>query len=191
MWRVALLVVALAVLTSCKGHREFREARKQLKAEKAERKANPPQEESAPAEIPPISEAKAHQIPDSLFFGMSRTPCFGQCPTYDLRLYSSGYATYTGNDHVERIGQFEAQYAPALADSIVAYSQRIGFMFMLDNYDNSLVTDLPAVVFYLKVDDTPKRIYCRISCPEELMDFTTKVERWIEELEWREMKSGK
>lgn len=184
--RLAAWVFLLLMMTACKGHREFREARKNLKVEKAERKAEREQEATQPAIS--LSQVELHQLPDSLFFGLGRTPCFGTCPAYELRLYQSGYTTYSGKGHVERIGEFEAQYAPALADSIVAYAQRIGFMFMLDNYDNSLVTDLPAVVFYLKVDDTPKRIYCRISCPEELMDFTTQVERWTEELGWKEMK---
>lgn len=181
--RVAAWIVLLFMLGACKGHREFREARKNLKAEKAERKAEREQEETPPAES--LIEADAHQMPDSLFFGLSRTACFGTCPRYDLRLYQSGYATYRGHDHVERLGDFEAQYSPALADSIVDHAQRIGFMFLLDSYDNKLVTDLPATVFYLSIDDTPKRIYCRIQCPESLGEFSRKVERLVEELDWQ------
>lgn len=185
MLRLTLLLVAFSLLLSCKGYREFRENRKELQAEKAERKANQPEQNESPAEeAKPLASASTDQLPDSLFFGLSKTPCFGRCPTYELRLYKSGYATYRGENNVDRIGDFETNYQQALADSIQSYAQRIGFMFFLDNYDNQLVTDLPAIVFYLKQGDTPKRIYCRISCPEELGEFADQVEEWIEELEW-------
>lgn len=186
MWRLSLLFVVFSLLLSCKGYREFRENRKELQAEKAERKANQQQEaQDSPEETVHLASADSNQLPDSLFFGLSKTPCFGRCPTYELRLYKGGFSTWRGENNVDRMGDFEANYQQALADSILSYAQRIGFMFLLDNYDNQLVTDLPATVFYLKQGDTPKRIYCRISCPEELGEFAEQVERWSDELEWK------
>ncbi len=185
MWRLSLLLVAFSLLLSCKGYREFRENRKELQAEKAERKADQQKESKDASEVTVrLASANSNQLPDSLFFGLSRTPCFGRCPTYELRLFKGGFATWRGENNVQRMGDFEANYQQALADSILSYAQRVGFMFLLDNYDNQLVTDLPATVFYLKQGDTPKRIYCRISCPEVLGEFTEQVEEWVDELDW-------
>ncbi|MFN9039726.1 MAG: DUF6438 domain-containing protein, partial [Planctomyces sp.] len=41
---------------------------------------------------------------DSLFFSLERTPCFGQCKTYRIRVYRSGFAVYEGSSFVEKTG---------------------------------------------------------------------------------------
>lgn len=177
----------LSVGTSCKGHREFREARKELKAEKAERKAE--QERAAEEATQGDAEvAQRDHFPDSLVFAMARTPCFGRCPTYELNIYESGYATYFGESNVDRIGEFSADIDPVLADSILQKAQRIGFMMMMDSYDNSLVTDLPSTFFKLNIGGQKKEIKCRIGCPERLMEFGREVEELLNDGDWRRIK---
>ena len=36
--------------------------------------------------------------------GVSRSPCFGECPVYDAVIHASGLVEYTGHIHVKRIG---------------------------------------------------------------------------------------
>ncbi len=185
---ILLTALLLAGGTSCKGHREFREARKELKAEKAERKAK---QEQAMEEKSPDNNgvAQTDHFPDSLVFAMARTPCFGRCPTYEVQIYESGYATYSGESNVDRIGEYSAEPNPVLADSIIQKAQRIGFMMMLDSYDNSLVTDLPSTYFKLNIGGQKKEIKCRISCPERLVEFGRAVEELLEESNWNRIQN--
>jgi hypothetical protein len=180
-----LSVTALCLLNGCKGHREFREARKNLKEVKAQREqtksiANTEQETEQETE-----KESYTSFPDSLFFGLGKSHCFGRCPVYYVKLYRSGYATWYGEMNVERLGRYEARYSYALRDSIIRKAQDIGFMFFLDQYDNSLIMDLPASYYQLKIEDTPKNILCRVQCPEELYEFSKSVEAWLEELNWQ------
>jgi hypothetical protein len=173
MWRFVAILMLASCLVGCKGHREFKEARKKLKAERAERKA----EESKTAETNKLGE-----IP---VFSMQRGYCFGTCPVFEFKIYENGYATYTGNANVENIGNFKAENVQVLRDSILNAAEDIGFIMLLDSYDNQFITDLPATTYSLKVDDRQKVVVCRFSCPERLVDFGNKVQNWIEADEWK------
>lgn len=184
--RTTIIVVLASLFLNCKGYREFREARKELQAEKAERKEQRAAQEAQSNPEPPSE--KEERFPDSLFFAMKKTPCFGRCPTYEVRLYQGGYATYKGESNVEREGDFDATYSDALRDSIVAKAQRIGIMMLLDSYDNQLVTDLPSTYFQIQIGGQKKEVHCRIQCPERLVDFGKEVEEMILSIPWKRVK---
>lgn len=174
-----LVLVVLLGVTSCKGYREFRQARKELKVEKAERKQQPSEQHSDE-----ITIAQQNHFPDSLFFAMQRTPCFGHCPTYTVHIYQSGYATYHGQANVERTGKFNTRVSQEITDSILQLSQNVGLMMMLDSYDNSLITDLPSTLYKLNIGGTKKDLLCRVECPQRLLDFTVQCEALLLNLDW-------
>lgn len=177
---VGLLTAGLFIsTTSCKGYREFKEARKELKTEKEQRAEAP--EETAEA---PTQNGRNH-FADSLAFGLQKTVCFGRCPTYEFRIFESGYATYTGTANVERIGNFTGYVDASLIESLRTKAQDIGIMMMLDEYNNNLITDLPAVIFQVQIGGQKKMVYCRIQCPERLIDFGSHAETLIEQIEWK------
>lgn len=186
MIRLLLLsAIACGVIIGCKGHREFREARKNLKEVKAQREQAKPEVKAAQETEQETEKESYTSFPDSLFFGLGKSHCFGRCPVFYVKLYRSGYATWYGEMNVERLGKYEARYSDALRDSIIRKAQDIGFMFFLDQYDNSLIMDLPASYYQLKIDDTPKNILCRVQCPEALYEFSESVEAWLEEIDWQ------
>lgn len=180
-------VVFLGMLTaglfastySCKGHREFREARKELKVEKEQRAESAEEREENP------QQNSRNHFADSLAFGLQKTVCFGRCPTYELRIFESGYATYTGTANVARIGNFTGRVEGSLIDSLHTRAQDIGIMMMLDEYNNNLITDLPAAIFQVQIGGQKKMVYCRIQCPERLVDYGKYAEGLIEQIEWQ------
>lgn len=172
MWRLAAIFTLIMCFASCKGHREFKEARKNLKAERAERKA-----EAANAAAP----ADSAEIP---VFSMQRGYCFGTCPVFEFKLFDDGTAFYTGTANVTNIGTFQAQNTQALRDSILSAAENIGFIMLLDSYDNQFITDLPATSYTLKVDDRQKVVVCRFECPKSLVDFGNRVQMWVEAVDW-------
>jgi hypothetical protein len=176
MWRTVAILMLAICLVGCKGHREFKEARKKLKAERAERKT----EESKTAET-----NKLEEIP---VFSMQRGYCFGTCPVFEFKLYENGYATYSGTANVENIGTFQAKNTQALRDSILSAAENIGFIMLLDSYDNQFITDLPATNYSLKVEDREKVVVCRFGCPESLIDFGNRVQKWVEAVDWEIVK---
>jgi hypothetical protein len=176
MWRIVAIFLLSFCFVGCKGHREFKEARKKLKAERAERKAK------AANSTTPVDSL---EIP---VFSMQRGYCFGTCPVFEFKLFENGLATYTGTANVENIGTFQAKNTQALRDSILSAAENIGFIMLLDNYDNQFITDLPATNYSLKVDDREKVVVCRFGCPESLIDFGTRVQKWVEAVDWEIVK---
>lgn len=176
MWRfVAILLLAFCVI-GCKGHREFKEARKKLKAERAERKAQAA-----------IATAPADSIVMPVF-SMQRGYCFGTCPVFEFKIFEDGTALYTGTANVANIGTFKAQNTQTLRDSILSAADNIGFVMLLDSYDNQFITDLPATNYTLKVDDRQKVVVCRFECPKSLIDFGNQVQKWVEAVDWEIVK---
>lgn len=174
----------ITALASCKGHREFREARKELKKERAERKNA--QHVETEGRVDDFWQNEA------LFFAMGRTACFGTCPVYHFYVHKDGSAFYEGIAHVAREGRFEARASQDFLNRIQAAAEETGFMLMLDSYDNSLITDLPAIEFGLRLDGGAlKRVLCRIQCPERLQVFAVQIDEWIEELEWQPVQPEK
>lgn len=182
----AVLVFAF-FLSGCKGYKEFRQARKELKVEKAERRENRDtvnaEAESSQAETS-SNAGNAEQFTDSLFFAMRRTPCFGTCPTFELKIYKSGLAAYHGQAHVYYIGEFETRFEPAALDSIKAKAERMGYMMLLDSYNNSMISDLPSAIYTFNFSGQKKEILCRVGCPDRLVQFGKEMDDLIESVDW-------
>jgi len=172
--QLARFLFILIALAGCKGHREFKEARKELKAARAAKETM----------ITDSAGVVTPADPTDLLFSMKRGYCFGACPVFELRLYENGSATYSGTANVSRIGNYSAVFTSALRDSILNATENIDFVMLLDSYDNQFITDLPATNYTLSVDDRQKNIVCRFGCPESLIEFGQKVELWIETVEW-------
>ena len=51
---------------------------------------------------------------DSLFFSIERTPCFGACRAYSIKIYRSGFATYEGRMNVDLMGTHSTRIALSL-----------------------------------------------------------------------------
>ncbi len=70
--KLAQVLFILIALAGCKGHREFKEARKQLKANRAE----------IDAQMADTIGTAAPADPTDLLFSMKRGYCFGTCPVF-------------------------------------------------------------------------------------------------------------
>ena len=60
--------------------------------------------------------------PDSLVVLLKRTPCYGKCPIYILKIYASGYATYEGKNFVEMEGNYAGKMGK---ESIAALLKKV------------------------------------------------------------------
>ena len=63
---------------------------------------------------------------DSLFFTLTKTPCFGKCPAYTVKVYRSGFSTYNGKSHVEKTGEHTAHVGTDTMALLLAKAEAIG-----------------------------------------------------------------
>jgi hypothetical protein len=123
---------------------------------------------------------------DSVFVAsLLRSPCYGLCPHYELRVYASGRVTYSGKANVDSIGFFEGRMDSMLVVQLVQKANEINYMNLSESYpkQGGGIADFPLCVTTLRQDKTRKTIYNRNDAPKSLLLY----ERFFDEL-WSKVK---
>lgn len=147
----------------------------------------------ADVEDVPAGEVKALRTDgpaDSLYFSLERTPCFGRCPTYKVRINNDGTATYQGIRSVEREGTFTGKMDRAGMDALFARATAIGFFSMKDRYDSD-VTDLPSAIIRISANGQDKKVTGRSGTPMAFKAFATYADSVIAQVTWVKVEEGK
>ncbi|MDZ4823608.1 MAG: DUF6438 domain-containing protein [Flavobacteriales bacterium] len=137
----------------------------------------------------PIHSTVTTTPTDSLHIFYGRTPCFGMCPYFELKVYTSGYAVYEGKNFVDRIGFYHTTFDKASLQKVLTVAESIGYFSFLDSYDNDKVTDLPTVTTTLTKDGNHKTVASRYKAPRELEQLYHELDFMIEDAKWHELKS--
>lgn len=127
---------------------------------------------------------------DSLFFALERTPCFGRCPTYKVRITNDGRATYKGIRSVAREGDFTGTVDRATMDALYARALSIGFFGLKDRYDSD-VTDLPSTIIRIRANGQDKQVVGRVGSPQAFKAFATYADSLFEQVRWTEVPKEK
>ncbi|HMC98252.1 MAG TPA: DUF6438 domain-containing protein [Flavobacteriales bacterium] len=120
---------------------------------------------------------------DSLFFMLQRTPCFGACPVYAIKVYRSGFATYDARANVELTGQYTGHVKPEMMEDLLAKTEAYGFFSMNDKYDGQ-VTDLPSTIIQVATNGRMKKVVSRVGTPATFKSFAEYAERALMPLKW-------
>lgn len=128
-------------------------------------------------------------IPDSLFFSMERTACFGRCPIYKLDIYQSGYATYHGKNFVDNIGYFQAHLAKDKLQAIKDMALEIEYFKLNDQYP-SQIADFPSTTTILNIDGRQKKVYNKQNAPMRLNQFQANVDTLLMDVKWIALPTG-
>ncbi|HLP53245.1 MAG TPA: DUF6438 domain-containing protein [Chitinophagales bacterium] len=113
---------------------------------------------------------------------LERTPCFGRCPVYDIKLYENGLLLYNAVKNTDTTGCF---YAVLNKDEVAAIKDKFnksGFMQMADRYpeDNRAPSDLPSVVLYFNNGTAQKTVRDkRWETPIALAELQTTIEELV------------
>ncbi|MBL4624052.1 MAG: hypothetical protein JKY42_02760 [Flavobacteriales bacterium] len=121
--------------------------------------------------------------PDSLIALITRTPCYGRCPAYTVKMYVSGYSSYEGKSHTEMIGTYTGSMSKESLASIVKKVDDIKFFDMNNIYDTN-VTDFPSVHVYANQDGKRKQIIDRQGGPKELKELEILIDEMVKGIEW-------
>lgn len=124
--------------------------------------------------------------PPHLIFSLRKTSCYGQCPTYHIKLFSDGRALYEGKKYVARLGHYETRIGPDLIDQIGAWAKRYGFFTFGEQYpqDGFFMADLPSTITHLKLDGEEATITNNYDGPKALRDLEKELELFFEALNW-------
>jgi hypothetical protein len=130
------------------------------------------------------AERPAPKYPDSLFFRIERTPCFGQCPTYTVNIYSSGWALMEGKQFFDYTGFYTTKFSESELIQIEKLAMMNGFPKMDHVYD-APVTDLPSTTTIVQSENINHWVYNRMNSPDELRTFEREMETRIKDKQWK------
>jgi hypothetical protein len=173
-----ILLVAFA-LQACKSSKEVIDPKDSV-SEAPTEAAN-----VATEEVPATSTDEPTER--TLFAGIERTPCFGRCPTYNMKIYSDGFVEFNGTRDVDMIGLYTTTITQEQMDAILQQANNITFFTYEDVYDDGMITDLPSTTTTVSADGKTKSVMRRHGYPkrllllEQLIEDLIKSERWTSE----------
>ncbi|MEM6345289.1 MAG: DUF6438 domain-containing protein [Bacteroidota bacterium] len=118
-------------------------------------------------------------IPSDFTMTITRTPCMGTCPFYNLTVNAEGKVSYEGKAHVKLMGEHNKQLP---AETMVAIKEVIrssSFWELDEAYDNPNVADLPSVSLACIMDGRSHRVMVRTGGPQEFAYMVATLERLI------------
>src|SRR5438093_696636 len=107
-----------------------------------------------------------------LLASIERTPCFGKCPTYKIRIYQNGYVAYEGKQNVKNIGKFSTQLDRAKVEEIKNYIIQNKILELNDKYVNPNIADFPTIYTEANLNGKYKHITeMEMHVPDQLKEY--------------------
>ena len=123
---------------------------------------------------PPVALVEQHLEPNGVVVKITRSSCYGKCPTYEFTIMSDGTVHWRGIMNVEKLGDFTAKVPTSVIADIKKRAAAIKYFSMQESYPSpgeAFIADLPACTTYIFDKNREKRIINRHDGPEELRDF--------------------
>jgi len=121
--------------------------------------------------------------PDSLVAMLKKTPCYGRCPVFSFKIYSSGSVNYYGKANTEMEGMYTGKLTDEKVAIVLKKIEKINF-FELNNIYDTNVTDFPSVNVYANKDGKKKQIIDRQGGPKELKELEALLDEMIKTVKW-------
>jgi Domain of unknown function (DUF6438) len=127
---------------------------------------------------------------NSVNITMSRGPCRGLCPVYDIEIDGIGNVLYRGYEHVNITGERKSNIAPEKVNELIKQFYNSGYFDLEDRYDQVEITDQPTVETSIFFNGTFKAVYDYLGTPllpelqklrhlEKMIDDVTNSSQWV------------
>lgn len=139
-------------------------------------------------EISPSNPEKLPDVPLSgISISLSRSGCYGTCPSYLIEIHGDGEVVYVGGSYVDVLGRHSYRISPQAVAELVGIARRDDIWGLSGSY-RAQVTDNPTYVLKLKAGASSRTIedYVgkRAGMPEVIREFEEAVDRIGRADEW-------
>jgi hypothetical protein len=118
-------------------------------------------------------------IPDEdLLIELERTPCYGSCPVYKVKIDKRGKGLFEGLENVDIIGRFSFSLHPDELTEIENAFHKVDF-YQLEKIYDAQVSDLPTTYITYNKDGNRKKIMDYYGAPEELRNLENSIETLV------------
>jgi hypothetical protein len=141
--------------------------------------------------VAPIVKDTVVVIPDLVHtpvLEMSKTPCFGSCPVFVVKIYASGLVQWEGIKNVRRIGKFTTDVPAGWLDDLLKTAENHGFYKMAHRYpsNGTTVPDLPQTTITISTHERGRYSVTNIAdAPLRLLEFQRDFEEKLEGFVWK------
>ncbi|MEM9052148.1 MAG: DUF6438 domain-containing protein [Bacteroidota bacterium] len=122
---------------------------------------------------------------DSLAVAFEKTPCFGRCPVFKIKVYKSGFAVYEGLNFAEKMGLYSYRFSREDLEIIYKMAEEIDYFNLEAEYNDPRVSDLPSIISKISINEKSHRVKARMGTPEELKDFHENLGIMLNERDWQ------
>jgi len=147
------------------------------------------QNSSAQLESHPNVNAAFPEIHDwnTLRITLSRTGCYGKCPTYEVEIHGDGTVLYDGKFNVAAKGKYTAKISHASSVELVDFFRRANYFSLSDRYVSG-VTDNPAYETSISFDGVSKSVLDyvgqSVGMPATVSDVEAAIDRLSGASKW-------
>jgi hypothetical protein len=143
-------------------------------------KTKKPRKKAAVKVVQPQAPAATAETTPVLVF--ERTPCFGNCPAYSMRVFADGRVAYEGHRDVPTIGPKELKLPAATLADMLRRAQEAHFEQFQAIYKKD-TSDLPSTVVSIKqVDGQLKTVVVEEGAPENVRAFFAYLSNQFDQL---------
>ena len=123
-------------------------------------------------------------LASKLILEVKRSPCYGDCPVYDFRVYSNGYAELDAKKNTNWVGAYSSRLSTSKMSGIKKMFQKAEYFSLEDSY-SSTASDLPSTNIYYKYRGEEKTVNLYGDGPEQLKTLIDDIIKTVDEIEWK------
>lgn len=121
---------------------------------------------------------------DSLLFSVRRTPCLGNCPVYNFKVYKDGFASYEGSNFVDMLGVYTAELTQRQMYEVEKIFREAHFYTFKDEYDDSRL-DIPSMIIEYHGNRGIKKVVARTSIPQTFRAMVVDLHELSDSITWK------
>ena len=115
---------------------------------------------------------------DQLLIQLKKTPCYGTCPVYTIKIDQKGNGIFNGFENTDYTGLYSFRLNNKQLEGLITSFEQSGFFEMEDKY-HGYVSDLPTIYLTYQSDGKKKKIMDYYGAPPELKDLEKQIETLV------------
>jgi len=115
---------------------------------------------------------------EDLLIEPKRTPRYGSCPVYTIKIDKNGKGSFEGVENVDNIGRFSFSLSQDELTELANAFHEVDFYQLKKIYDGQ-VSDLPTTYITYNRDGNRKKIMDYYGAPEELRNLENGIETLV------------
>lgn len=114
---------------------------------------------------------------------LERTPCYGPCPAYTLKIYENGCILLNGEKNIKQIGNYQRRISKKEIETLKNHFRTANFFDFKNSYTANQ-TDLPTTYLTFSDGNKTKTVMDYANAPQSLRELEEAVSKLLDHSKW-------